>query len=203
MALRLAALFSFVAAVAILLPPPSASAQSQTQRLRGEIESVDGDKLSIKTAEGKTVKLVLDGNYTVSHAVVATLDDLKPGTFVGVGSVPEGDGLKAVQVQIFAPTSRASERHGAWGSEPNGMMTNAPVTAVVAGQGGGILTLTAEGQAHDIKIGPDTAIIRTEAGTKDLVKKGAWVGVSNAVEKDGVLMAKSITVSDDRRYPTR
>lgn len=178
-------------------------ASAQTARLRGEIESVDGNALTVKTSDGKTVKVMLEGNYTVNHAVSASLADLTPGTFVGVGSVPDGDGLKAAQVQIFAPTSRATERHGAWSSDPSGTMTNAPVTAVVAGQSGGMLTLTTQGQAHDIKIGPDTPIIRTQAGTKDLVKKGAWIGISNAAEKDGAFIAKSITVSDDRRYPAR
>lgn len=178
-------------------------ASAQSERLRGEIESVDGNALTVKTQDGRDVKVMLEGDYTVSHAASATLADLTPGTFVGVGSVPDGDGLKAVQVQIFAPTSRAGERHGPWSSEPGGTMTNAPVTAVVTGQNGGMLTLTTQGQSHDIKIGPDTAIIRTEAGTKDLVKKGAWIGISNAAEKDGVFTAKSIVVSDDRRYPTR
>jgi hypothetical protein len=192
-----------VSAFAVFVTLIWASNAFAQQRLRGEVESVDGNTLAVKTPEGKTVKVMLDSDYTVSHAASATLDDLKPGTFVGVGSMPEGDGLKAVQVQIFAPTSRASERHGAWNADPNGMMTNAPVTAVVAGQGGGKLTLTAEGQTHDIKIGPDTPIIKTEAGTKDMVKKGAWVSVSNATEKDGAFSTKSITVSDDRRYPAR
>lgn len=178
-------------------------ASAQNARLRGEVEGVDGNALTVKTTEGKTVKVMLEGDYNVNHAVSASLADLIPGTFVGVGSVPDGDGWKAAQVQIFSPTSRSNERHGAWSSEPNGTMTNAPVTAVVAGQNGGMLTLTAQGQAHDIKIGPDTPIMKTEAGNKNLVKKGAWVGISNAVEKDGVFTAKSITVSDDRRYPAR
>jgi hypothetical protein len=181
----------------------ASNASAQNQRLRGEVESVDGNALTVKTHDGKDVKVMLDDNYTVSHAITATLADLTPGTFVGVGAVPDGDGFKAAQVQIFAPNTTVSERHGAWSSEPSGTMTNAPVTAVVAGQNGGMLTLTTQGQAHDIKVGPDAPIMRTTPGTKDLVKKGAWIGISNAVEKDGVFTAKSIVVSDDRRYPAR
>jgi hypothetical protein len=195
------AAFSTFAVLVTLIWASHASAQ--TQRLRGVVESVDGNALTVKTHDGKDVKVLLDDNYTVSHAVSATLADLTPGTFIGVGAVPDGDGLKAAQVQIFGPNTNASERHGAWSSDPSGTMTNAPVTAVVASQNGGMLTLTAQGQAHDIKVGPDAPIIRTEAGTKDLVKRGAWIGISNGVEKDGVLMAKSIVVSDDRRYPAR
>jgi hypothetical protein len=65
------------------------------------------------------------------------------------------------------------------------------------------MTLTLNGKTYEIKVPPEAPVVRTEAGTKDLVKPGAWVGISNAVEKAGVLSAKSILVSDDRRYPVR
>ncbi len=194
---------SMLAAVLIttaVMPPASAQ---QSQRLRGEIATVAGNTITVKTHDGKTVQVVLEENYTVSHAVPVKLADIKPGTFVGVGAVPDGDGMKAAQVQVFAPTSNARERHGVWTSEPSGTMTNAPVTAVVAGQSDGMLTLTAEGKNYDIKVPSDVPVMKTEPGTKDLVKPGTWVGISNAVEQNGVLSAKAILVSDDRRYPAR
>lgn len=196
---RVSILSAFLAAFVASTP----AAAQQAQRLRGEIEKMDGNTLTVKTSEGKDVKVMLDPNYTVSHAVAIKLSDIKPGTFVGVGSVPEGDGLKAAQVQVFAPESKASERHSTWGSDPNGMMTNAPATAIVVGQSDGKITLTANGQNHEITVPPDAPVVRTEAGTKDMVKPGAWIGISNAVDQNGVLLAKAVTVSDDRRYPAR
>src|SRR5688500_11687180 len=93
------ATISAFALLVTLIWASNASAQT-TQRLRGEVESVDGNALTVKTHDGKDVKVMLEGDYTVSHAISATLADLTPGTFVGVGSVPDGDGLKAAQVQI-------------------------------------------------------------------------------------------------------
>ena len=147
--------------------------------------------------------MALADGYTVNHAVVVKLADIKPGTYVGVGAMPDGDGMKAAQVQIFPPNATARERHGEWTSDQAGTMTNAPVTAVVAGQSKGMLTLTTGGKNYDIKVPDDVPVMKTEAGTKDLVKTGAWVSISNATEESGMLSAKAITVSDDRRYPAR
>ena len=199
---RATVLSAFVAAFVASAASVPAVAQ-QAQRLRGEIEKMEGNTITVKTSEGKDVKVMLDPSYTVSHAVAIKLSDIKPGTFVGIGSVPDGDGLKAAQVQVFPPETRASERHGAWSSDPNGMMTNAPATAIVVGQGNGKITLTTNGKNYEITVPPEAPVVRTEAGTKDLVKPGAWIAISNAVDQNGMLMTKAITVSDDRRYPAR
>lgn len=199
---RVSILSAFLAAFVASTASTPAVAQ-QAQRLRGEIEKMDGNTLTVKTPEGKDMKVMLAPSYTVSHAVAIKLTDIKPGTFVGIGSVPDGGTLKAAQVQVFPPDTKASERHGAWSSDPNGLMTNAPATMIVAGQSGDKITLTTNGQNYEITVPPDAPVVRTEAGTKAMVKPGAWVGISNAVEQNGVLMAKAVTVSDDRRYPAR
>lgn len=203
MSVMRASILSVFAAAFIASAVSAPAVAQQAQRLRGEIQKVEGNGLIIKTSEGKNVTVTLDPNYTVNHAVAIKLTDIKPGTFVGIGSVPEGDTLKAAQVQVFPPDTRVSERHGAWGSDPNGLMTNAPATLIVTGQSGDKITLTTNGQNYEITVPPDAPVVRTEAGTKDMVKPGAWVAISNAVEQNGVFTTKAITVSDDRRYPAR
>lgn len=181
----------------------TSAASAQTQRLRGEIVSVDGATITVKTNDSKTMKVTLADGYTVNHAVVVKLADVKPGTYMGIGAVADGDGMKAAQVQIFPPNATARERHGEWSSDQSGTMTNAPVTAVVVGQSDGMLTLTTGGKNYDIKVPADVPVMKTQAGTKELIKTGAWVSISNAAEENGILTTKAITVSDDRRYPAR
>jgi hypothetical protein len=82
-------------------------------------------------------------------------------------------------------------------------MTNAEVTAAVVGADRDQLTLTTNGQNYKITVPPDAPVVRFEKGSKALIKKGAWIGVSNGVEKSGKIEVKAITVSDDRRYPVR
>ena len=178
-----------------------ASAQ-QTQRLRGEIERVTGDSLTVKTPGGKSLKVMFDGNVTVTHIVPIALSDIKPGMYVGSGAMPDDDGgWKAAEVHVFAPGTRPGEGHRPWSADPAGSMTNADVSAVVIGSGKDQITLTVHGQSYDIKVPPEAPVVRMERGSRDLLKPGAWVGISNAVEKDGVLSARSIAVSEDRRYP--
>lgn len=191
----------FAAAVVTAAMPTLAQ---ESSRLRGEVTKISGDTLTVKADDGKTADVTLESGYTVSHAVAIKLADIKPGTFVGVGaSLPENGVMKAMQVVVFPANTRASERHGAWGSDNNATMTNAPATMVVAGQGAGKLTLTTNGQNYEIAVPPDAVVVRIEDGSKDLLKPGAAVSMSNVAGKDGKLSARAVTVSDDKRYPTR
>jgi hypothetical protein len=188
---------SFIAAAALALP---ASAQ-QAPRIRGEIVAMTGNDVTVKTPDGKTVTVSLDPNFTVNHVAKASLADIKPGSFIGTGAYPDGDGFKAAEVHIFPQGVRSGEGHRPWTSDPSGTMTNAEVTAAVVASDRNQLTLTTNGQNYKITVPPDAPVVRFEDGNKAQVKTGAWVGISNAVEKDGKLSAKAITVSDDKRYP--
>jgi hypothetical protein len=175
----------------------------QAPRIRGEVASVDGDLLSVKTPEGKTVKVKLADGLSVLHVAKASLDDIKPGTFVGTGALPDGNAWKAAEVHIFPAGSRQGEGHRPWSSDPAGTMTNAEVTAAAVSAGNGKLTLSTNGQNYTINVPPETPVVRFEEGTPALVKQGAWVAISSGTEAGGVVTTKSITVSDDRRYPVR
>jgi len=62
----------------------SAAAGAQTpMRIRGTITSLDGDVLSVKTRDGKDLKINLAPNFEVSAAKAVTLADFQPGAYVG------------------------------------------------------------------------------------------------------------------------
>ena len=149
-----------------------------------------GNDITVKTVEGKTVTVALDPAFTVNHTVKAKLADIKPGDFVGTGAYPDGDAWKAAEVHIFPKGSRQGEGHRPWSSDPTGTMTNAEVTADVVASGKNQLTLTTAGKSFAINVPDSAPIVRFTEGGQDLVKKGAWVGISNAVEKDGKLFGR-------------
>ena len=65
----------------------SASAQQpQTQRVRGTIEKVDGNTLSVKARDGAVLTVALAGNATVVGVVKASLADIKEGSYIGSGA---------------------------------------------------------------------------------------------------------------------
>ncbi len=90
---RRALAFAFLGAGAFLIGSlPATAQQSVPERLRGTIESVDGRLLVIKPRTGDSVKVRLAEKARVGALVRASLADVKAGTFVGITSMPDGEG---------------------------------------------------------------------------------------------------------------
>src|SRR5262245_63956077 len=112
----------------------------QTVRLRGPIEAVSGSTLTVNAGEAGNVTVKLTDNAAVYGVVKATLADVKPGAFIGVGATPQADGSqRAIQIVIFAEVQRGTgEGHRPW-DRPNTTMTNATVGTTVAGVDGQVV----------------------------------------------------------------
>ena len=115
-------------ASALLIP----AAQAQTNvRVRGTITAVTSDSLSVKSRDGRDLKLELPADVAVAVAKAARFEDIKPGDYLGATTNPGPDGtLVAVELHYLAPT--VPEGHIPWDLVPGSMMTNAKVGAVQA-----------------------------------------------------------------------
>src|SRR5262245_29511193 len=131
-----------VLAAAIASVVMSAASAQQATRVRGTIESLDGDTLTVKARDGATLQVMLKSNAQVVGVVKATLADIKEGSFIGSGAVPQADGSqKAVEVHIFPESMRGTgEGHRPWEGAANGTMTNGTVGATVTSAEGGPVT---------------------------------------------------------------
>jgi hypothetical protein len=112
--------------------------------VRGTITGLDGDVLSVKSREGKDLKIKLSPKFGVRYAKALTLADIKPGDFVGPASRKRADGtLEAISLQVFTPDRRGQvpEGHMPWDLEPGSLMTNAIVAGMVQTSKGRELTL--------------------------------------------------------------
>ena len=74
-------------AIALSLAATAALAQ-QPARIRGQIEKVDGDMLSLKTRDGAMLNVKVADDARVSALVKATLADIKTDSFIGIAGVP-------------------------------------------------------------------------------------------------------------------
>jgi len=92
-----------------------AMAAQQNTRIRGTIESVNGDKVAIKSYDGKTVDVTLSSGTKFAAVLPSSLSDVKSGDFIGAGATgPEND-LKALEVVIFPESMRGTgEGHYPW-----------------------------------------------------------------------------------------
>src|SRR5258708_18222160 len=116
--------------------------QSPPVRVRGTVEGVEGDVVSVKSRDGAALKLKLKDGATVRAVIPAKLTDIKAGTAVGITSSPQADGsLSAIEVHIFPAGQNVNAVHFPWDLAPNTFMTNRPVQTSVAAVHGQGLTL--------------------------------------------------------------
>src|SRR6185436_4418527 len=93
--------FGVAGCVLALAATASFAQQAQTTRIRAAIEKVDGNVLTVKARTGEQLKVTMTGDYRVAAMIKATLDELKPDTYIGVTSMPQADGtLRAVAIHI-------------------------------------------------------------------------------------------------------
>ena len=179
--------------------------QTQTVRVRGTIEAVDGPTLTVKSRDGKTTYKVKVAEKGVVRGIIkASLSDIKENSFIGVTGMPQADGSqKAVEIHIFPETMRGTgEGHRPWDLMPNSTMTNATVAQMVKAVSGDEITLKYKDGEKKIHVAPDTVIVTYAPGDKGELKPGAKIFIVAANKKDdGTLEAPAISVGRDGITP--
>jgi hypothetical protein len=111
---------------------PAEADEQKPYRVRGTLEAVESNKLTVHTREGEGLDLTLNDDSRVMVVRPASLDDIKQGDYVGLTSVDSDGKRVAISVHIFADDLRGTaEGHGPWDlvKEPN-TMTNATVAEI-------------------------------------------------------------------------
>ena len=191
-----------VMALCALLVFASAAAQAQvSQRVRGTITGLDGDVLSVKTREGKDLKLKLSEKAVVVAAKALKLEDLKAGEYVGATTQPRADGaLVALELHTLPPT--AQQGHFAWDLQPSSMMTNGSVEGTVAGTASGQqITLKYKDGSQTIVVPAGTPVVTNTPADRSALKLGEYIFTSAAVAADGTMTVQRIQVSRDGVKP--
>jgi hypothetical protein len=184
------------AAFATVFAVSTASAQ-QTQRVSGTIDKVEGNTLYIKAASGP-LTLKLADNALIVGVVKASVADIKEGSYIGSGAIPQPDGTqKAVEVHIFHESMRGTgdgHRPG-WPGAPNGTMTNGAVGQTVSGVDGPVVTVKYKDGEKKIIVTPQVPIVRYEIGDKSELKPGAAIRVNAATKNpDGTFSTARVDV---------
>jgi hypothetical protein len=185
-----------------------AQQQPQTTRIRAVIEKVDGDVLMVKARNGDQLKVTMADNARYAAMIKATLDDLKPDTYIGVTSMPQPDStLKAVAIHIFQPNQRGNgEGHRPWDLSPGSMMTNAAIETAVASADGQTITVKyKQGEKVEDKkvlVTPQTVIVRYVPGDKNELKPGVHIIIGAATKNaDGSFGAAALNYGRDGIVP--
>ena len=185
------------AIAAIALAAAGAAAQTPGTRLRGEVEAVADAAMTLKTPEGRELKVALAPGYSVGGVVPAKASDIAKGGFVGVGARPQPDGtLLAVQVFIFPEAMRGTgEGHRPWGVLPDATMTNATVAETVSRVDGAGLVLSYPGGEQKVTITPEATILMAAPAAPAEIRPGAQVAMTATRQADGSYSTSRITVA--------
>jgi hypothetical protein len=185
------------AGLILMTAAASFAQQPPTVRVRGTIEAVDGAMLSIKARDGSDLKFKMADNLNVVAVVKASLDDIKPGSFVGSTAMPEEDGRwKAVEVHIFPEAMRGTgEGDRPYDYKPKSTMTNGTVGEALARVDGSTVTLKYKEGEKKVDVTPQTAIVTYVPANKAELKPGAKIYITAAIKQaDGTLETARVNV---------
>jgi hypothetical protein len=190
--------------IALLVGPALAQSppDGTPTRIRGTVEKLDGQNLTVKPREGQSVTVALAPNVEVLALVKKTLADIKPGDFVASTGVKDKDGkINAVEARIFPRATPDGGRQFAWDLMPDSVMTNATVGTVTNVGQGAVLKVTFTGGESEYTIGPDVPILATVPGDISLLKPGAAVFVIGSKKADGTVTSARLYAEKDGVKP--
>jgi len=171
-------------------------------RIRGTIEAVAGDGLTVKTNQGEDLAVTMNADTTVHAITLAKIADIQPGRYVGATAVPQADGtLKALEVHVFPPEmAGAGDGHRPWDLAPNSSMTNGVVGELLTSNGRMITIKYKDGEQR-VVIPDDMPVVNIEAGDRSLLTPGVHVMIFAVQNDDGTFIARSISAGKDGIKP--
>ena len=162
------------------------AAAARPIRLRGTITAVRPDAISVRLRNGELVDLALPATLVVNEVYPIELAQIQPGSFIGVGAMPQADGTqRAIAVTVFPEAARGNgEGHYPFDLQPQSTMTNATVADTIAAADGRRLQLRYKDGEKAILVPPGAPVVSFRPGDRGLLVTGASVSVT-AQELDG------------------
>ncbi len=172
-------------------------------RIRGTVEKIDGQTLTVKARSGETMTVKLADNFVVVGIVKASLADIGSGKFIGTTTLGERDGaLIALEVHIFPENMRGTgEGHYDWDSKPSSKMTNANVANVVTMGKDRVLTVQYKGGEKKVLVPENAVIVSYTPVDRSELKTGAQVFLVSQRQPDGSLTAARVNVGLKGQVP--
>ena len=192
-----------IAALVIAATSAAVLAQTAPTRIRGTLEQVDGNLLTIKARSGEVMKVKVPDDVVVVGIAKASMADIGNGKFIGTTTVGQKDGaMVAEEVHIFPESMRGTgEGHRDWDLRPESKMTNANVANVTSMGKDRVLTVQYKGGEKKVLV-PDNAVIVAFTPTdRGELKPGAKIFTIAQRQPDGTLTAARVNVGLKGQVP--
>jgi len=198
--LAIAAALTILAVGPALAQAPPAGTPT---RIRGTLEKLDGQTLTVQSREGPLLTIALAPNFTVAAVVKKRLSDIKPGDYVGAASIKGSDGeLHAIEVLIFPEAMKGTaEGERPWDLVGDSLMTNATVSGIASVSGGRALNVAYKGGESEVMVPPAAPVVTFGPGDAKLLTRGAAVFLIAQKAPDGSLTASRVTAEKNGVKP--
>ncbi len=180
----------------------SFGAYAQAPHVRGTIEALSGDTLTLRTEAGATETIRLAPNWNVTVLKRIGVDGIKPGSFIGTTEMPQRNGTgRSLEVHVFPPGVKAGEGHYAWDLRKGSMMTNGTVGQVKSVPRGRELTVTYPNGERHIVVPKSVPIVEFTNGERSQVKPGIAAFLIVAKAADGALSSQGVAIGENGAKP--
>ena len=171
-------------------------------RLRGVIEQVDAQSITIKERRGEIIKIAMPPNLNITEVYPIKMSDIQENSFIGTATMRSSSGrLEALEVLVFPESMRGTgEGHYAWDLMPGSMMTNASVSQLKTIGSGRELKLDYKGGSQVVYVPESAPIVTFRPGSSALLVSQANA-IFTVIEKDGQVTLLRITVGKDGFKP--
>ena len=167
--------------IAFSIPLAQAQNAAPTVRMRGTIQAVTADSMTVKDrTSGEVVQLALTDKLVVAEVYPMALADIRAGSYIGAAALPQPDGSqRAIAITVFPESARgAGDGHRPFDLAPQSTMTNATVGDVTVAPNGRSMTLKYKDGEKTLVVPPDAPVVTFRPADRSLLVPGASVSLS-------------------------
>ncbi|WP_397409792.1 hypothetical protein [Polaromonas sp.] len=192
--------------------PKAARDPAEPDHIRGQVTRVEGSSITVKTSDGKTLRIGLKDDTTVISLVKGSFAEVDFGTYVGA---------VAVKLEEYSPIVRDSAvwlhkgfelriideqlrgialGHKKWDLTPESIISHGWVDDIEVR----VLSIKwgpTDYDETDVEIPRDVPVSRMSLGDRSLIKTGARVFVGGQKGADGQYVALFVFVGKDGMVP--
>ena len=174
--------------------PPTAP---RRQRTSGTLTNINGDILSLTTAQGPMTVITSD-NTTIQNVITGTLSDLHAGGYlIAIGPQDANGNISATSIMIRSQGAPPTPPPGATPANPRSPRTGARrgASGIITQINGNVLTLTTARGPVTVNISSDnTTIQNIMTGTLSDLHEGQSLTVMGPQDTNGNVTAISIII---------
>ena len=154
-----------------------AASTTPVVRLRGKIESMSATRMRVRERSGELIELTLPTDLMINEVYSIDFSDIKAGSFIGAGAMPQADGVqRAIAVTVFPQAMRGTgEGHRPFDFMPQSTMTNATVADVMTTPDGRKLQVRYKDGEMTIAVPSDAPVVTFKPANRSLLMPGASV----------------------------